>query len=466
MRPPPAVLDESVIAGLRSAVTGDVIAGADAAYDEARSLWNGAIDRYPAVIVRPTSTGDVATAIGTACDEDLPLSVRGGGHHVTGSALVDDGLSIDLSRMDGVTIDPETRTAQVGPGARVADVLGPAQEHGLSPIVGSAAENGVAGSTLAGGIGWLRREFGLGVDHLRSVELVTVDGAVLTVNESEHPDLFWAIRGGGPNMGVVTRFELELVEVGPEVAVVQAAYPVESAPDVLAAYREYAAGAPDEVTTLAALLRPPSPMVPPPVADTPVAIVTGVYAGPVEEGDAAMAPLRELAEPVFEASGVRTFASVHDLPRFHDGRRYSWHSLYATELDDDIIETLVEGFLEAPSSGDELVVWQLGGAITEVPVDATAFGFRDTAFLLSVDAAWDEPGGDERNVSWAREIWEALRERDATAEGFYPGFPGFVRGEERARMAYGRNYDRLVSLKTEWDPENIFRHNLNVEPDG
>lgn len=460
-------LDDAALTHLRAAISGEILTPNDAGYHEARSLWNGAIDRHPAVFVRAAATDDVATAIATARAHDLPLSVRGGGHHVTGVALVDDGLVVDLSGMDEVSIDAATRTARVGPGARVADVLGPAQEHGLSPIVGSAAQNGIAGSTLAGGIGWIRRKFGLGIDNLRSVELVTVDGDVRTASESENPDLFWAICGGGPNVGVVTSFEMELVEIGPEVAIAQTIYPIEAARDVLAAYQDYAAKAPDEVTSLVALMRiPPLPDVPEEAVGAPVVMVYGIYAGPIEAGEAAMAALSELGEPLMDMSGQQPLADVHEIARllFPDARRYSWHSLYATELSDATLDTMVDALREAPSKESELGLWHMGGAIADVDGDATAFGFRNAAFMLGVNAAWDDPDMDEANVAWARRVWETLREEPTTIDGFYPGFPGFVEGEERARMAYGDNYDHLSEIKTEYDPENVFRHNLNVEP--
>lgn len=295
---------------------------------------------------------------------------------------------------------------------------------------------------------------------------MTADGDVLTACESAHPELFWAIRGGA-NVGVVTSFELALVEVGPEVAIAQTIYPIEAARDVLAAYRAFAAEAPDEVTTLVALMRvPPLPTVSPEAVGAPVVMVYGVYAGPADAGVAAMAPLRAFAEPLMDMSGTQPLAGVHDVARllFPDGRRYSWHSLYATELGDDAIETLIAALLEAPSDEAELGIWQLGGAIADVESDATAFGFRDAAFLVSVDAAWEDSALDEASVAWARGVWETLRDQPATIDGFYPGFPGFVEGAERVRMAYGDNVDRLAAIKAEYDPENVFRHNLNVEP--
>jgi FAD/FMN-containing dehydrogenase len=289
----------------------------------------------------------------------------------------------------------------------------------------------------------------------------------MTASETENADLFWAVRGGGPNVGVVTEFELELHEVGPEVAVAQTLYPIEDGREVLAAYREFAATAPDAVTTLLALLRvPPLPMVPPEAVGVPVVMVLGVHAGDAEVDEAAMAPLRELGDPVMDMSGPQPLSAVHEIARllFPDGRRYSWHSLYADELGADAVDAMVEGLLSAPSDEAELGIWHMGGAIGDVDDDATAFGFRDAEFMLSVDAAWEDAAADEENVEWARGVWERLRECDGAVEGFYPGFPGFVTGAERARMAYGDNHDRLAAIKAEYDPENVLRYNLNVEP--
>ena len=458
-------MSESTVSDLRAAVSGDVIRPDDAAYDDVRAVWNGAVDRYPAVVVRAERTEDVAAALRFAREHDLPLAVRGGGHHVTGSAVVDDGLVVDLSGMDAVSVDPATRTARVGPGARVGDVLGLAQEHGLAPVVGSAAQTGIAGSTLGGGIGWLRRAHGLGIDHLTAVELVTVDGAVVRASGSDDADLFWAVRGGGAAVGVVTAFELDLVAVGPEVMVAQVAYPAETAGETVRAFREWAATAPREATTLVALMRvPPLAMIPPEAHGAPIVMVYSVYAGSVEDGERALAPLRELGEPVMDTSGPMPLTALHDVARdlFPDARRYSWHSLYAETLGDEAVDELVAAFADAPSPESSTEIWHLGGAISDVETGATAFGFRDAEFMLGVDAAWDDPDDDDANVEWARRHWEALRPHSMA--GSYPGFPGFVEGEERARMTYGENYERLADLAAEYDPENLLRSIANVEP--
>lgn len=461
----PRTPSESLVADLRAAVGGDVITSEDAAYEDACSLWNGAVDRRPALVVRATSTDDVATAVTFAREHDLQLGVRGGGHHVTGCALVDDGLVVDLTEMAEVAIDPVEKVARVGPGARVSDVLDPAQEHGLAPIVGSAAQNGIAGSTLAGGIGWLRRAHGLGVDHLRSVELVTVDGAVLVASESEHADLFWGVRGGGPNFGIVTAFEIGLVEVGPAVMIAQVAYPIDAAGEVLRGFREWSRDAPREATSiLVAMHIPPLAMIPPEAHGVPIVMVYCVYAGPVADGERALAPLRELGDPLMDMSGPMPLAAVHEVARelFPDARRYEWHSLYTADLSDDVVDGMADAFADAPSEESAVTLWHLGGAVGDVATDATAFGFRDAAFMVSVDAAWDDPDADTENREWAARHWSALRPH--STDGFYPGFPGPVDGEERGRMAYGENYDRLATLKAEYDPENLLRSNLNVDP--
>jgi FAD/FMN-containing dehydrogenase len=462
--------DESLVADLRADVDGDVIAPDDDRYHEARALWNGRIDRFPAAIVQVTSTDDVAAAIRIAREHDRQLTVRGGGHHVTGSAIADEAVTIDLSALTEVTVDPEARTVRVGAGSRVSDVLGATQEHGLVIACGSAAHNGVAGSTLGGAIGWIRRAYGLGIDSLRSVDLVTVDGDVLTVSETSHPDLFWGIRGGGANFGVVTSFEFDAIELGPEVAVAQVAYAApnaETTADLYEQYRAYVADAPDEVTSMAITTHvPPLPFVPSEFHGAPIVMFMAVYAGDPAEGEAALRPLRELGEPAMDLSDRLPFLAVHEIANelFPTGNRYSWHSLYASELSDDLIDRIAAAGMSSPGPEAGLTLWHMGGAVSDVDSDATAYGWRDAEFLLSIDAGWRDPADDESHLAWAESVWHDIRESPATLEGFYPGFPGFVTGAERSRMAYGDNVDRLAGLKAEYDPENLLDSNLNVAP--
>jgi FAD/FMN-containing dehydrogenase len=402
-------LDDSTVSDLRAAVAGDVIVPDDDAYHAARALWNGRIDRFPAAIVQVTSTDDVSAALRFARERELQIGVRGGGHHVTGSALVDGGLVVDLANLTTVDLDVEARTVRVGAGCRVSDVLSVTQEHGLAIVCGSAAHNGVAGSTLGGAIGWVRREHGLGVDGLRSAEVVTVDGEVLTASETENPELFWGLRGGGANFGVVTSFEFDCVEVGPDVAVAQVAYPApdaETTADLFAQYREYVADAPDEVTTLA--LRtfvPPFPFVPAEFHGAPIVMFLGVYAGNVADGEAALMPLREMGEPAMDMSAPMPFLAVHEIANemFPSGSRYSWHSLYADDLSEDLIGRIAAAGESAPGREVSVTIWHLGGAVSDVAANETAYAWRDAEFLVSIDTTWRDSAADEAHLAWSEE---------------------------------------------------------------
>jgi FAD/FMN-containing dehydrogenase len=463
-------IDQTLVSDLRAAVTGTVVTPEDGGYHDARALWNGRIDRYPAVLVQAATTGDVAATIRFAREQDRPLAVRGGGHHVTGSALVDGGVVVDCSTLTSVDLDVDARTVRVGAGCRVSDVLSVTQPHGLAVVCGSAAHNGVAGSTLGGAIGWVRRAFGLGVDSLRSVELVTVEGDVVTASADERPDLFWGVRGGGANFGVVTSFEFDCVPVGPEVAVAQVAYPAPdpaTTADLLRQYRAYTAEAPREVTSMAIVTTvPPLPFVPAEAHGLPIVMVYAAYAGDVAAGETALAPLRGFGEAAMDLSGPMPFLALHEVANdlFPSGNRYSWHSLYATDLSDDLLDRVAAAAATRPGPEAGLTLWHLGGAVSDVPDDATAYAWRDAAFLVSVDTCWREAGDDESHLAWSETTWRDLRESPATLEAFYPGFPGFVTGEERARMAYGENLDRLADLKAAYDPENLLASNLNVAP--
>ena len=471
MRHTTTELDHAAVDQLRSHLAGDVITPDHDAYHRARAVWNGRIDRFPAVIVRVASADDVAPALRFARDHQLQIAVRGGGHHVTGSAVVDDRRLIDLSNLTDVTVNPDARTVRVGAGARTGDVLSATGEHGLAIPCGSAADTGIAGSTLAGAIGWIRRKHGLGIDALRSVDLVTGDDETRRAGQTDHDDLFWGIRGGGANFGVVTAFEFECADIGPEVAVAQVAYPA-PAPDTAAAhfrrYREYVADAPDEISSMALRSAVPSlPFVPAEAHGAPIVMVYAVYAGDPADGEAALAPLRQLDEPMMDLSDRMPLLAVHEVANdlFPTGRRYSWHSLYATDLSDDLIARITRAGAASPGPEAGLTLWHMGGAVADVPTDATAYAWRDASFLLSIDAGWRDPADDETHLRWAEQTWHDFRASDATLEAFYPGFPGFASGDDRARMAYGPNLPRLVDLKSEYDPDNLLHSNLNVPPD-
>lgn len=470
MRYTSVALDTSALDRLRSSVAGTVITPDDEPYHDARAVWNGRIDRFPALIVRVSSEEDVAAAIRFARTHDLQIAVRGGGHHVTGSAVVDDGLVVDLSELTDTAVDPEAGRVRVGAGVRVSDLLGATGEHGLAVPCGSAAHNGVAGSTLGGGIGWVRRKHGLGIDALRSVDLVTVDGEHLTASETERERLFWGVRGGGANFGVVTSFEFECFELGPEVAVAQVGYPApdaESTAEVYRGYRECVTEAPDEVTSMAVRMAvPPFPFVPAEFHGSPIVMFLAVYAGDPSAGEQALRPFREIGEPAMDMSDRMPFMAVHEIANqlFPIGNRYSWHSLYADELSGDLVERMSRAGARIPGPETSVTLWHMGGAVGDVPSDGTAYAWRDAEFLVSLDTGWRDPRADEAHLAWAERTWHELRACDATLEGFYPGFPGFVTGRERAQMAYGGNLERLTRLKAEYDPDNLLHSNLNVMP--
>ena len=451
-------MNANSVGGLRSRMSGQVVTHCDAGYHDARKVWNGLINRYPAVIARCDGVADVVEAVSFAREHDLPVTVRGGGHNVAGTAVDDGCLVVDLSLMKGVLVDPEKRRVRVEPGARLGELNRETQCYGLATPGGMAADTGVSGSTLSGGIGWLRRKHGLGVDNLRSAQVVLADGDVVTASEESNPDLFWAIRGGGGNFGVVTSFEFELHPVGPDVARAILYYAGDDAGEVLRSYRQYTSDASDEVTTLAFLtFASHSSSIPRSHRGEPALGIMGCYAGPVAEGERALRPLREFGDPITDHSGVTTFVDLHDSEdTYPHGRNYYWKSLYLRELRDDCIDQLVERARAAPSKQSSVALWQLGGAMGRVDPSATAFPARNEAFLLTVEATWDDPARSGENLAWARETWSEMEEFSPGT--LYVNFPGFAEeGDDLLRTAYGPNYDRLVELKSRYDPTNVFR---------
>lgn len=458
-------LRTSAIAEFQGEFQGDVISRNDPKYDEARAVWNGMIDKYPAVIARCTGVGDVVQAVTFARENDLLVAVRGGGHNVAGTAVCDDGIVIDLSEMNGVVVHPEEQTARVQGGATWAEVDRETQQFGLVTPGGIVSETGVAGLTLGGGYSHLRRKYGLTCDNLRSVNLVTADGEFLTASEEENEDLFWALRGGGGNFGVATSFEFELHELGPEVAHAGTAYPIEKAPTILRKWREFINGAPDEITSDAAFWSiPEHEEFPADLHGTPVIITAGVYAGPADEGEESLQPLREFDEPLIDLSGVDPYTHVQKQfdPFFQEGVRGYWKSRYLGGLDDQAIETIVEYASERPSPRTIVPIRARGGQLNRVDPEATAFWDRHSPFQLSIDGCWTRPGDDEEMIAWVREFWEAMEPH--ASDSMYFNFASGDEGEEMIRTTFGENYSRLVEVKNEYDPNNLFRLNTNIEP--
>ena len=460
-------LEGPAIAELADALRGAVIQPADPTYDEARTVRNGLIDRHPALIAHCTGVADVVAAVNFARGHNLPLSVRGGGHNVAGNAVNDGGLVIDLSAMRGVWVDPAARTVRVQGGATWADVDRETQIYGLATPGGKVSTTGVGGLTLHGGFGWLRRKHGYSIDNLTEVEIVTADGRVRTANETEHADLFWAVRGAGSNFGVVTTFTFRLHPVGPDIAFAAPFYALEDAPRVLPAWRDFMDTAPEEVSSNALFWSiPPMDGFPPELHQRPVLILAAAHAGDAQEGEHVLQPLRELANPLLDLSATMPYATLQSAfdPFFPKGWLYYWKSRYLDRLDAEAVDAIVGYSAERPSSDALMALWHLGGgAAGRVPADATAFGSREAPYMLSFDTTWTDPADTERNIAWTRSAWSAMGRFGPG--GVYLNFAGFgAEKEALVRAGYGANYERLVDLKTEYDPSNLFRMNQNIRP--
>ena len=461
-------LDADAVAELRARMRGAVITPADAAYAAARRVWNGLIDKQPALIARCAGVADVMEALAVAREQGLSVAIRGGGHNVAGTAVNDGGLVVDLSGMKGIRLDPERRIAYAEPGVTWGELDRETQRFGLATPGGEVAMTGIAGLTLGGGLGQLRRKHGLSCDNLVSVDLVTADGRFLTASEQEHADLFWGIRGGGRNLGVVTSFAFRLHPVGPAIYEVQVWYPLEQAGEVLRGWRAFAAVAPDGATSIAALWSvPAAPAFPAAWHGRPVIILQGTYTGPVADGERVFQPLRALGEPLLDASGETTFLAVQSAfdPNFPEGYRYYWKSVFLDDLDDAAIAAAVAAATAQPSPSTLIAIRHLGGAIGRVPEDATAYGNRSAQFLVSFDATWADPAADAANIAWTRAAWDDLSR--LSGGGAYVNFAGF--GEEGAtlqRAIHGGNYERLAALKRRYDPTDLFRSPLNVGSQG
>jgi len=450
---------------LRSGLRGAVLEPGDPGYDEARRVWNGVIDRRPALIARCQGPGDVAAAIRFGRDHDLPISVRGGGHGVSGSAVADGGLMIDLSAMDAVEVDRETRVAVAGPGTLWSALDTATQAAGLATTGGIVTHTGIAGLTLGGGIGWLMRKHGLTADNLLSVDLVTADGELLHADEDEVPELFWAVRGGGGNFGVATSFRYRLHPVGPEVVAGPVFYPLEEGGRVLRAYRDLAAEAPDALTTIVSLRRAPAvPLLPPELHGRPVVGIMTCHAGPIDEGLEAVRPLRSLGTVLADLIGPKPYLENQSMldPVVPHGWHYSWKSCEVPDLGDEVIDALVEGTERITSPRSYTLVFNLGGAVARVGEDDTAYSHRAAGHNVNINAAW--LGGDpdaDRHVAWTRDVFRAV---EPHAMGVYVNFLG-DEGQDRVRVAYGpAKYDRLAALKARYDPGNVFRLNQNIVP--
>jgi FAD/FMN-containing dehydrogenase len=447
-------------------VGGPVLGPDDPGYDVARRIWNGLIDRHPAVIVQCIGTADVVAAVNFAREHDLLLSIKGGGHNVAGNAVNDGGLVIDLSLMRGVHVDPATRTVRAQGGATWADMDRETQLFALAVPGGVVSTTGIAGLTLHGGAGHLRRKHGLSIDNLLSVDIVTADGVLRRASASENEDLFWAVRGAGSNFGAVTSFEFQAHPVGPEIMVAALFHPLEAIKEIVPAWRDYMASAPEELSAIALCWSvPPGEPFPPEHHGKPVVVIAGAYAGPVDEGEPFVQQLRELGQPLIDLSGPWPWLGLQSGfdALFPKGGLYYWKSRALAELSDAAIDDIADFASRRPSPLTDIIMWHQGGAMSRVTETDTAYGGRDAGFLVTGEASWDDPAVTEDAIAWGRDFWDAMG-RHSTG-GLYLNFPGF--GEEKealVRAGYGANYDRLAALKAQYDPENLFRMNLNIAP--
>ncbi len=455
--------DRIDLEGLRASMRGAVLQPGDDGYEAARHIWNGMIDRHPAVIARCTGAADVMAAVRFARAQGLPVAVRGGGHNVAGNAVCEGGLVIDLSPMRGVRVDRERLVVRVAGGALLGDVDHESQAFGLATPLGAVSVTGVGGLSLHGGLGFLMRKYGLAADNLVSADVVTADGRLITADENHHPDLLWALRGGGGNFGVVTSFEFRLHPVGPEVWFLLTFYPATEGKKVIEFFRSFMRTAPDELMAIAIYWNAPEgEPIPEEHRGAPAIVVVGCWCGPLGEGERATRPLREITAPIADLSSEMPFVAVQQLfdADYPSGGRYYWKSLYLPELSDEAVQFIHEIGMERPTPSSTVELWALGGAISRVRPEATAFFHRDAPWLLTIEANSQDPGTDEANIAW-------VRQRYADAMQFAPGgtyfnFSTLEGGEELLAKSFGSNYQRIREIKAKYDPENIFHHNLRI----
>jgi FAD/FMN-containing dehydrogenase len=447
---------------LGSELRGDIVKSGHPGYDQARAVWNAMIDRRPSLVARCTNATDVLQAVRFARNNELLLAVRGGGHNIAGNAICDDGLLIDLSGMRSVRVDPQRRSARVDPGATLGDFDRAAQEFGLATPLGINSTTGVAGLTLGGGFGWLSRRFGLTIDNLLSADVVTANGELVRASASQNPDLFWAIRGGGGNFGVVTSFEFKLHPVGPDVLSGLVVHPLEDAPAVLRYYRDFVASAPDEFACWFVMRKaPPLPFLAPEWHGREILGLAMCYSGDIAEGERVMAPLRAQGRPVADVVAPHPYVAWQTIldPLLTSGERNYWKSHDFIELSDGLIDVFLQYAQRLPDPQSEIAFAQLGGAVGRVADDATAYTHRNANFVLNVHGRWSDPGKDAKCIAWARDLFNAAG--PYATGGVYVNF---LTGEEgdRVREAYGSNFDRLIELKNRYDPKNLFRVNQNI----
>lgn len=453
-------------AGLRGSIT----TPDDPGYDAARAVWNGMIDRYPALIAHCQTVDDVIAALAFARENGLLIAVRGGDHNVAGHATCDGGIVIDLSPMKGIEVDADGLTACAEAGVTWGELDAATQPFGLATPGGVYSDTGIAGLTLGGGYGWLRNAYGLSCDNLIEAEVVTADGRVLIASETENADLLWGLRGGGGNFGIVTTFTYRLHPVGPQVYFAFVFHDGEGdkMKRALQLYRDFSIQAPDEISTLAAcgVIPAHGELFPAEIQGRPFVLLGGLYAGEPGEGERLLQPLRDLDTPLVDFSGEMTYIEAQQAfdEDYPDGLRYYWKSLNLSSLADEVIDRIIEHARRQPSELSTTDLWHIGGAVSRVGVEETAFNGRQSAFLLSPEANWEDAADDAVNISWLRTFIDDMEQFSDGSR--YLNFAGFQEeGDEMIRSAFGQNHQRLVDLKRRYDPDNLFRLNQNIRPE-
>ena len=460
-------ISESDVAAFRSSLKGRLLFPNDDGYEAARTIWNAMIDRHPAIIIQPENVDDIVAAVNFARDNGLLLCVKGGGHNIAGNAVCDGGLMVDLSGMNAVKIDTERRIANVGPGAKLADFDREAQAHALATPLGINSTTGVAGLTLGGGFGWLSRKFGTTVDNLLSAQVVTADGKVVKASESENRDLFWGLRGGGGNFGIVSNFEFKLHPFGPDVLTGLIVFPFDQAKDILRKYRDAVKSMPDDLNVWVVLRKaPPLPFLPEEAHFKEAVIFACFYAGDPAEGERLLEPFRSFGTPYGEFIGVQPFVAWQQAfdPLLTPGARNYWKSHNFAELPDDAFDIAIKYVGDLPSPHTEIFFGLVGGQASRVPADATAYSQRDALWACNVHGRWETPEEDKKVIAWAREFWNA-------SEPYSTGgvYVNFMTEDEKSRVtsAYKPEiWNRLVELKRKYDPTNLFSMNQNIDPNG
>lgn len=459
-------LDESSLLEFKSHLHGPLIRPGEPEYDAARKVWNGMIDKHPALIVQPVNGDDVVSAVNFGREHGLLVAVRGGGHNVAGFGTCDGGMVIDLAGMKRIEVNPKEQTARAQGGLTWGEFDQATQAHGLATTGGLVSTTGIAGFTLGGGIGWLMRKYGLAADNLLSAEMVTAQGQRLKVSPKENADLYWGLRGGGGNFGVVTSFEYQLYPVGPTVLGGALFYSLEQAKELLSFYRQWTQTLPEELTSMVVFLTaPPEPFVPQHLVGSKMVAVALCYAGVVEQGQALVKPLRDRIPPAIDLVGPIPYTVLQGMfdasaPR---GIRSYWKSEYLSDLPDHFIQVVVDAAGNASSPFNAIHIQHLGGAIRQKSAEETAFTHRDAHYVLNMIGEWMDPGQDAENIGWVRGLWQAVQPFATGA--VYLNFMDNNEGEARVRSAYGASkFARLAELKKKYDPTNFFRLNQNIPP--